>query len=68
LTVYGKNFGPVATVTVGGSDCPVKSIEPLKVKCTLPGGPLGKADVVVTEGAKSAAFKDGYRYISGQRG
>jgi hypothetical protein len=67
LTVYGKNFGPTMTVTVGGSNCPVITVEPTKVKCKLPGGPLGKVDVVVTAGAKSAAFKDGYRYISGYR-
>jgi len=69
LTVYGKNFdkGPTPIVKVGGGNCSIKSVTATKIKCTLPGGPLGKADVVVTVGTSSAAFKDGYKYISGQR-
>jgi len=66
LSIYGTNFDPNVTVTVGGSDCPVTSTSPAKIQCTIPGG-TGTVDIVVTGAAESSTFAKGFRFISGQR-
>ena len=69
LTVYGANLtknGPSPTVTVGGFSCPVTLATSNKIQCTLPGG-SGTVDVVVSSGADSYTFLDGYRFITGTR-
>ena len=69
LTIYGNNLqqsGQTTIVTVGGSSCPVITVSPNKVKCTLPGG-SGTADVQVTVGTDSYTFGKGYRFITGHR-
>jgi hypothetical protein len=51
---------------VGGKNCPLSGpISASTIKCALPGG-TGRADVVVTSGAQTATFVDGYRYITGR--
>jgi hypothetical protein len=64
LTIYGINFGPSPSVTVGGSNCILLSSSTVKIQCTLPGG-IGTVDVVVTVGGAVATFAKGYRYITG---
>ena len=69
LTVYGRNLqqsGTATSVMVGASPCPVISVSPNSVKCTLPGG-SGTVDVQVTVGTESYTFVKGYRFITGHR-
>ena len=66
LHVYGSNFGTTATVTVGGSDCPIIGVVTnTYMQCTLPGRPQGLYDVVVMSNFGTYTFQKGYRYISG---
>jgi hypothetical protein len=68
LILHGENLNKFGnpTVTVGGKSCPLRGpISATMIKCVLPGG-TGKADVVVTSGAQTATFVDGYRYITGR--
>jgi IPT/TIG domain/Glucose / Sorbosone dehydrogenase len=65
--IFGTNFNGSPTVTVGGSPCTnvvVKSAN--KIECRLPVGTVGRKNVVVTIGAVSDTFANGYRYITGQ--
>lgn len=68
LRIYGENlieFG-TPTVTVGDKNCEVVgSNTNSKITCRLPSG-SGKADVVVSAGAETVAFVDGYRFIRGR--
>lgn len=66
LDVYGVNFPPSSSVTVGGASCPIVSVAPTKIVCTVPfGSSAGLADVVVTAGVNTSVFKKGFRFISG---
>lgn len=66
LHVYGSNFGTSATVTVGGSGCPIIGVvTSTHIQCTLPGRPAGLSDVAVTSIAGTYTFRKGYRYITG---
>lgn len=69
VTVYGNNLqqnGKTTAVMVGASPCPVISVSPNAVKCTLPGG-SGPVDVKVTVGTELYTFAKGYRFITGHR-
>ena len=66
LHIYGSNFGTSATVTVGGSSCPIIGVvKPTYIQCTIPGRPEGLSDVVVTAESGTYVFQKGYRYIKG---
>jgi IPT/TIG domain len=66
--IFGVKFSasPAPIVTVGGNPCTgaVRKSE-TKIECTLPAGTAGRKDVVVTIGAATDTFVNGYRYITG---
>jgi hypothetical protein len=68
LRIYGENLIEFGTpsVTVGGNSCElVESNTNSRIACRLPIG-SGKADVIVSSGAQTVAFIDGYRFIRGR--
>jgi len=71
LTIYGNNFtstkkGRTPKVSVGSSNCQVKSFSANEIKCTLPGG-SGTVDITVEVDKKPYTFRKGYRFITGVR-
>jgi IPT/TIG domain/Glucose / Sorbosone dehydrogenase len=66
LMIFGVNFSGSPTVTIGGSACTdVIVASARKINCTLPSGTAGRKDVVVSIGATSYNFVNGYRYTTG---
>jgi hypothetical protein len=73
LRMYGFNFITTPTTTsptvkVGSSNCPivVGTLSATYMECTLPGGPVGLVDIIVTSNATGTyTFQQGYRYITG---
>jgi hypothetical protein len=67
LRIYGYNFGTTPTIKVGTTNCPVivGTMSATYLECTLPGGPAGLVDVIVTSNTGTYTFQKGYRYITG---
>lgn len=66
LMIFGVNFSGSPIVTVGGNPCTnAVLVSSNKIECTLPAGTVGRKDVVVSIGATSDTFLNGYRYITG---
>ena len=64
LTVAGRNFGkiPTVTVTVGGADCPVASKTHTAITCTLPAGTGRHKNVKVTATGQSSVANGLFDY------
>jgi len=65
ITIAGANFQPLATVTIGGTSCPVVSgsITSGAVQCTTPASSAGpKTVVVVNPDSQSGLKVDGFTY------
>jgi IPT/TIG domain len=66
LMIFGVNFSGSPIVDVGGNPCTnVVLVSSNKIECILPAGTVGRNDVVVSIGATSDTFVNGYRYITG---
>jgi IPT/TIG domain len=66
LMIFGVNFSGSPIVDVGGNPCTdAVLVSTNKIECILPAGLVGRKDVVVSIGATSDTFVNGYRYITG---
>jgi hypothetical protein len=60
--VAGAGFGADVEVTVAGRAVPCERLDEHVLRCTMPPGDLGPADLVVQSGGRSVEIPDGYTY------
>jgi len=65
MDILGAGLSSNTTVTIGGQNAPVASLllDGSRVTVTIPPGPKGPADVVVTTSGNTTTFQGGYTYL-----
>lgn len=61
--VAGAGFTRQTRVTVGGRVVPCEFLDAHRLRCTMPPGEIGPADVEVADGARSVSLPEGYVYF-----